>query len=419
MGKIKSTTRRALTTLICLSFSIITLSARTIEVGEGKAFSSINAALHKAKAKDEILIYGKKIYKERLVIQKPITLKGVGTPIIDGGQRGDVIKVNADNVTIEGLQIQNSARSSQVDYCGVHVKDAQFVTVRNCVFRKNQFSVMFQNCKNGLIANNNISSYITYNPIMGNAVHCWKSDNMHITGNNIGHNRDGIYLEFVNNSHIDHNTVSGCARYGLHFMFSHFNVYSSNRFNHNQAGVAVMFAHNVEMINNTFEFNRGTSSYGLLIKELQYSTIKGNRFLDNTVGLLIDGGSDLNVHHNVIKNNGWGMRLISASTNDTIRHNNFLGNTFDMTTNVSYNRNNVNGNYWDKYEGYDLNKDGYGDVPFHPLSLFSMLAEQNENVLFFFHSFLMNLLDATEKVLPSITPDNYVDNYPHMNPYKL
>ena len=419
MGKIKSTTRRALTTLICLSFSIITLSARTIEVGEGKAFSSISAALHKAKAKDEILIYGKKIYKERLVIQKPITLKGVGTPIIDGGQRGDVIKVNADNVTIEGLQIQNSARSSQVDYCGVHVKDAQFVTVRNCVFRKNQFSVMFQNCKNGLIANNNISSYITYNPIMGNAVHCWKSDNMHITGNNIGHNRDGIYLEFVNNSHIDHNTVSGCARYGLHFMFSHFNVYSSNRFNHNQAGVAVMFAHNVEMINNTFEFNRGTSSYGLLIKELQYSTIKWNRFLDNTVGLLIDGGSDLNVHHNVIKNNGWGMRLISASTNDTIRHNNFLGNTFDMTTNVSYNRNNVNGNYWDKYEGYDLNKDGYGDVPFHPLSLFSMLAEQNENVLFFFHSFLMNLLDATEKVLPSITPDNYVDNYPHMNPYKL
>lgn len=419
MGKIKSTTRRALTTLICLSFSIITLSARTIEVGEGKAFSSINAALHKAKAKDEILIYGKKIYKEHLVIQKPITLKGVGTPIIDGGQRGDVIKVNADNVTIEGLQIQNSARSSQVDYCGVHVKDAQFVTVRNCVFRKNQFSVMFQNCKNGLIANNNISSNITYNPIMGNAVHCWKSDNMHITGNNIGHNRDGIYLEFVNNSHIDHNTVSGCARYGLHFMFSHFNVYNSNRFNHNQAGVAVMFAHNVEMINNTFEFNRGTSSYGLLIKELQYSTIKWNRFLNNTVGLLIDGGSDLNVYHNVIKNNGWGMRLISASTNDTIVHNNFLGNTFDMTTNVSYNRNNVNGNYWDKYEGYDLNKDGYGDVPFHPLSLFSMLAEQNENVLFFFHSFLMNLLDATEKVLPSITPDNYVDNYPHMNPYKL
>lgn len=419
MGKIKNTTLRRLITFVSLIFSTTILSARTIEVGEGKAFSTITEAISVAKPHDVVCIYGKKIYKERLTINKPITLKGVETPIIDGGQKGDVIKVNADNVVIEGLQVQNSARSSEVDYCGVHVKDAHSVVVRNCIFRKNQFSVMYQNCKNGLVANNNISSDITYNPIMGNAVHCWKSDNMHITGNKIGHNRDGIYLEFVNNSHIDHNSVSGCARYGLHFMFSHFNVYNGNHFFHNQAGVAVMFAHHVEMINNTFEFNRGTSSYGLLIKELQYSTIKWNRFLNNTVGLLIDGGSDLNVHHNTIKNNGWGMRLISASTNDTIYHNNFLGNTFDMTTNVSYNRNTVDGNYWDKYEGYDLNKDGYGDVPFHPLSLFSMLAEQNENVLFFFHSFLMNLLDATEKVLPSITPDNYVDNYPHMKPYKL
>ncbi|WP_257884759.1 hypothetical protein [Prevotella jejuni] len=48
-----------------------------------------------------------------------------------------------------------------------------------------------------------------------------------------------------------------------------------------------------------------------------------------------------------------------------------------------------------------------------------MLAEQNEKSRKYFHSFLMNLLDATEKVLPSITPDNYVDNYPHMKPYKL
>ena len=143
-------------------------------------------------------------------------------------------------------------------------------------------------------------------------------------------------------------TPSTAARYGLHFMFSHFNVFDSNRFSHNQAGVAVMFGHNVTMLNNVFADNLGASSYGLLIKELQYSLIRGNRFLDNTVGLLVDGGSDLNVHNNEVRGNGWGIRLISASTNDTIHHNNFVGNTFDMTTNVSYNRNLVDGNYWDK-----------------------------------------------------------------------
>ena len=96
-----------------------------------------------------------------------------------------------------------------------------------------------------------------------------------------------------------------------------------------------------------------------------------------------------------------------------------MGNTFDMTTNVSYNRNRVDGTYWDKYEGYDLNKDGRGDVPFHPLSLFSVLAEQDETVLLFFRSFLMNLPDATEKLLPTITPDNYEDNTPAMKPFRI
>ena len=419
MGKIKETARRTLTFSVCLALSVSSLSARTIEVGKGKAFVSISKALRTAKPHDVILVYGNKVYKEHLLIDKPVLLRGTGHPVVDGGQRGNVVSIKADNAVVEGLQIQKSGRSSQIDYSGLHAENVQNVTVRNCVFRANQFSVMFQNCRHCTVAGNDISSNITLNPIMGNAVHCWKCDHMHIMGNKIGHNRDGIYLEFVNSSHIDRNTVNGCERYGLHFMFSHFNVYSSNHFSHNQAGVAVMFAHNVTMLNNIFEFNQGTSSYGLLIKELQYSTIKGNRFRNNTVGLLVDGGSDLLVHHNEIKANGWGMRLISASTNDTITCNNFLGNTFDMTTNVSYNRNTVNGNYWDKYEGYDLDKNGYGDVPFYPLSLFSMLAEQNENVLFFFHSFLMNLLDATEKVLPSVTPDNYVDEYPHMKSYKI
>ena len=418
MGKIKNTTCRKLTLFLGLLCTLPSLG-RTIDVGKGKTFPTIHDALKSAKPHDEIVVHAGKVYKEHLLIDKPIILRGVGLPIIDGSLQGNVIQVKANDVVIDGLQIQHSARSSRIDYSGLHIENARSVIVRHCVFRANQFSIMFQNSRHCTVIHNNISSNIVQNAIMGNAIHCWKCDDMHIAENVIGHNRDGIYLEFVNASRIEHNKVSGCARYGLHFMFSHFNVYRANFFSHNQAGVAVMFAHHVTMLNNVFTFNRGSSSYGLLIKELQYSTIKGNRFLDNTVGLLVDGGSDLFIKHNEIKGNGWGMRLISASTNDTICENNFLGNTFDMTTNVSYNSNIVNGNYWDKYEGYDLNKDGRGDVPFHPLSLFSMLAEQNENVLFFFHSFLMDLLDSTEKLLPSITPDNYVDNHPYMKPISI
>jgi len=134
---------------------------------------------------------------------------------------------------------------------------------------------------------------------------------------------------------------------------------------------------------------------------------------------LMDGGIELNIKNNEFRQNGWGMRVVASSTNDTIRCNNFIGNTFDISTNSSYNSNVFDGNYWDKNTGYDLNKDGVSDVPYHMLSLFSTLAEKNQMVLIFFRSFLMTLMEQSEKLLPSITPDNYIDNEPSLTAFEV
>ena len=65
----------------------------------------------------------------------------------------------------------------------------------------------------------------------------------------------------------------------------------------------------------------------------------------------------------------WGSKNVFVT-------NNFSANTFDMATNGSLVLNKVNGNYWDRYEGYDLNKDNVGDVPYRPVSMYSMIVEQ-------------------------------------------
>ena len=91
MGKIKDTARRTLTFSVCLALSVSSLSARTIEVGKGKAFVSISKALRTAKPHDVILVYGNKVYKEHLLIDKPVLLRGTGHPVVDGGQRGNVV----------------------------------------------------------------------------------------------------------------------------------------------------------------------------------------------------------------------------------------------------------------------------------------------------------------------------------------
>ena len=58
------------------------------------------------------------------------------------------------------------------------------------------------------------------------------------------------------------------------------------------------------------------------------------------------------------------------------------------------------GNYWDGYEGYDLDHDGIGDVPFRPVRLFSVLVDQNEPLLILLRSLLLDLLEVAERVVP-------------------
>ena len=81
--------------------------------------------------------------------------------------------------------------------------------------------------------------------------------------------------------------------------------------------------------------------------------------------------------------------------------------------------NDFKNNFWDKYEGYDLNRDKIGDVPFHPLSLYAVLVENNPSVMLLFRTFFVDLLDKTEKIVPSLTPENFVDENPSMRKIKI
>jgi nitrous oxidase accessory protein len=133
----------------------------------------------------------------------------------------------------------------------------------------------------------------------------------------------------------------------------------------------------------------------------------------------MEGCNRNNIFKNSFSNNGWAIKISASSLNNTITENNFLGNTFDVGTSGSLVENTFNGNYWDKYEGYDLNRDNIGDVPYHPVSMYSMIIESNPAALMLFRSLIVSLLDKSEKILPGITPENLKDEKPFMRPLKL
>jgi len=395
------------------------LSAKTIGVGKNYQVKTIKAAIELAKAGDTLLVYQGFYQEGNIIINKRLVIIGVNRPVLDGQKKHEILSIKSSFVTVSGIHFHHSGFGSMDDPCAIKVYDVHDVVIENNVLEDNFFGIYIQFGKRCIIKNNRITAYGKEEQQIGNGVHCWKSDSLLIIGNTITGHRDGIYFEFVTNSEIKNNISQLNVRYGLHFMFSHNDAYIGNIFRNNGAGVAVMFTKHVTMLNNTFEENWGDAAYGLLLKEISDSHIRGNKFIRNTSGIFMEGTSRIVVERNVFASNGWGMKIQASCMDNEIKQNNFLGNTFDISTNGSLVLNTFNGNYWDRYDGYDLNKDNIGDVPYRPLSLFAVIVENTPAAMLLFRSFIVTLLDKTEKVLPSLTPDNFIDNSPRMRSLSL
>jgi nitrous oxidase accessory protein len=400
-------------------FSFQLLLAHSIHVGKQFAVKSIRQAIQQANDTDTIIVH-QGLYREgSIVINKKIVFLGYDYPILDAQKQGDAVSIKADSVVVSGFKIINSGFASLDDPCGIKVYNRTYVRIYNNRLANNFFGIYLQNCSNCIVKGNSIVAHGTQEQLIGNGIHCWKSENLQIIANTVSGHRDGIYFEFVTNSVIWRNVSTNNIRYGLHFMFSNADSYISNLFKNNGAGVAVMFSKNVKMIHNTFQENWGDSAYGLLLKEISDGYIFANKFIKNTTGIYMEGTSRIRVEKNDFIANGWGMKIQASCMDNEIVFNNYLKNTFDISTNGSLVLNTFNSNYWDKYEGYDLDKNGVGDVPYHPLSLFAVLTEKNANTMLLFRSFMITLLDKSEKILPSITPDNFIDNTPLMKALPL
>lgn len=395
------------------------LTARTIIVGKDQPITSIRKAIELAKNKDTIIVKPG-IYKEgNILINKNIILIGENFPIIDGEKKFEIFTVSGSYITIKGFQFQNSGLSAMNDYASIKVIDSRNVYIENNRVINSYFGIHFSNSTFATVRNNKITGSPTTEQNTGNGIHLWKCNNALIENNFITGHRDGIYFEFVTASTIQNNRSEKNIRYGLHFMFSNNDNYIKNTFSNNGAGVAVMYSQKVKMEGNKFEMNWGPSSYGILLKDITDSHIQGNTFFKNSVGIHMEGSSRINASKNIFKENGWAIKVQASCDDNNFYQNNFYGNSFDIATNGTMVLNKFYNNYWDKYEGYDRNKDGVGDVPYHPVSMYSMIVEQNPNSLILLRSFMVSLLDKAEKAIPSLTPENLVDDKPMIKPNKL
>ena len=402
----------------CLSMVVDTAYATTILVGKQQKIKTITEAVSIAQDGDTILVHGGIYQEENINITKSVILTGIDNPIIDGQSKHEPISIRVNNVVVQGFTVKNSGQSSMTDIAAIKIYEVNHVLIKDNILDNNFFGIYLQNAKNCRVENNKIKTYGETERLVGNGIHAWKSDSIAILNNEIIGHRDGIYLEFVTHTLVKRNLSQQNIRYGLHFMFSHDNQYHYNTFRANGAGVAVMYTHRVRMEHNRFEENWGDAAYGLLLKDITESHIENNTFIRNTTAIFMEGSNRNQIFHNSFENNGWAIKIFTSCVNNILTQNNFIQNTFDVATNSGRMTNKFDGNYWDNYEGYDLDKDSVGDIPHHPVSLFSMLVERYPAVMLLFRSFMVTLFDRSEKMIPSLTPENLKDENPMMKPVK-
>jgi len=381
-------------------------------------YSTIHSAIKAASPYDTIFVKGGKWKEGNISIDKPLSLIGIDYPVLDGETKYEIISVHASHSLVKGFRLINTGYSSLEDMAAVKTYSCKDVTVSDNIVENAFFGIYFTNSIECNVLNNKISGPAERNQNdVGNGIHLWKCSGNKIIGNSITGHRDGIYFEFVRKTVIARNYSTLNLRYGLHFMFSDSDSYYHNTFLNNGAGVAVMYSRDVHMIGNHFDHNWGGSAYGLLLKDIRDSYICGNSFVKNTVAIHMEGCSRSVMFRNEFRENGYAIRLQADCDDNRIRCNNFFANTFDMITNGATVLNILEFNYWDKYEGYDLKKDGVGDQPFRPMSLFSYMIETNPVTVVLLRSFLSGLLDTLEKLIPGITPVELQDPSPLMNRY--
>lgn len=399
-----------MTILICAS-----ASGGVLEVGQNRAYGTVKEAISDASPGDTLYLFQGTYREGTIVINKPLVIIGKGQPVLDGENKNGILRVESDSVVIRGLTLKDVGISYVEDLSAIRLVKSSHCTIESNQLVNSFFGIYLERSTDCIIRNNHILGYSEHEMNSGNAIHLWYSSRNLIEGNHTEGHRDGIYLEFVDNSTVKNNMVKDNLRYGLHFMFSDDDRYLNNTFISNGAGVAVMFSKNIHMEDNKFLDNWGGSSFGLLLKDITDSEIRNNRFSKNTTGIYGEGALRINITGNDFVRNGWAINMLGSCNDNTVQHNNFLNNTFEVTTNSKRNHNNYDGNYWSENTGsYDLDRDGISDVPYRPVKLFSFMVANMESSTILMRSLLVDLINHAEKVAPVITPHNLMDHKPLM-----
>ena len=389
-------------------------SAATWRVQPGE---SIQAIIDRAAPGDVIEIERAR-YLGHLMVDKPLTLRGIERPTIDGELKENTISVKAENVTIEGLIVANSGGDTLYQHAGVYIYPGSHkAVVRNCDFSYTLFGLWIEKANDVLIENNLITGKRDFDsPRRGNGIQLYNTQRARIIGNNISFVRDAIYVDVSHDALFRGNKLHH-SRYGTHYMTSYRNIWEDNETWYNRGGLALMEVRDQIVRNNRAW---GNSDHGIMLRSIQDAVIENNVVAGNQRGFFIYDAEYNEIRGNQVIDNMVGIHLWAGSKNNQVEGNDFIANreqiryvaARDMIWGEKY------GNHWSNYLGWDRNGDGVGDVSYEANDMVDRLTWRHPMMKLLLGSPAIQTLRMVAQQFPLLRAPSIVDPNPRMEPNK-
>lgn len=401
--------------------AIVGARAAELRAGPGERFATILEAVHRAQPHDVIRVRGG-THVGDLVLDKTVHLTGEGRPVIRGSGKGSIITVRAPECVISGFRVEHSGNSLMDEDSGILL-----YSNGNQITDNELDDVLFGIYFYGSNGNTARGNTIRGRPRIeqgerGAGLHFWNCDRNHIEENVISGTRDGMYLQNASESVIRRNRIVQ-VRYGLHYMYSNGNVFEDNFFEDNVAGAAIMYSSRIQLRRNRFARNRGFSSFGILFQDSTDITVEQNIISDNATGIFAESLRSSTFRGNLISGNDTALEMFASVSGNEFTENNFVANltpirVIGRTTSTRWSKDG-RGNYWSEYDGYDLDGDGVGDVPFQIRNLFEKMEGNHPRLRIYFQSPAAQALAAAERTFPIMRSAAEADPKPLMRPVDL
>jgi nitrous oxidase accessory protein len=396
-------------------------AAAELHAGGQGQYPTIQAALAGAKSGDVILV-ALGVYEGNLVLDKTVHLVGEGLPLIRGTGSGSIVTVRAPGCTLQGFRIQHSGGSLMDEDSGILLHSSGNRILDNQL-SDILFGIYFFNSNDNIVRGNTIHGRTEIEQgERGAGLHFWNCLRNTIEQNTISDARDGMYLQNASQSSIRRNRVAN-VRYGLHYMYSNDNSFEDNVFENGVAGAAIMYSTRIQLRRNRFIHNRGFSSFGILFQDSTAIVAEQNVIADNGSGIFAEALRGSTFRHNLICGNDTAIEMFSSADGNEFTENNFIANlspihVIGMATSTHWSFSG-RGNYWSEYDGYDLNGDGVGDVPFRIRNLYEKLESNHPRLRLYFQSAAAQALVAAERAFPIMRSASEADGHPLMRPVDI